>query len=48
MKMPHSIKNTIEITLMASITRVWEWRNDSYWRDALKKKIAALRLIRKL
>ena len=48
MKMPHKIQNTIEITLMTAISRAWEWRKDTYWRDSLKRKIAALRFIRKL
>lgn len=48
MKIPYEIQNTIEVTLMTAISRHWEWRKEKYWRDSLKRKIAALRFMRSL
>ena len=48
MKMPYDIQHTIETSLVASILKTWEWRKEKYWRDSLKRKIAALRFMRSL
>jgi hypothetical protein len=44
--MPFSVYATIEVALRVGIRRAWESRNDPYWRDDIKRSIAALKYIR--
>jgi hypothetical protein len=47
MEIPHKIQTTLEVALRLSIKDSWKFRSDEYWRNWLKREIAALRYIRK-
>ena len=44
--MPYGVYTTIEVALRLSIKKSWEWRDDEYWRNDIKRAIAALKYIR--
>ena len=44
--MPYGVYSTIEVALRLSIKKSWEWRDDEYWRNEIKRAIAALKYIR--
>jgi len=44
--MPYEIYSTIEVALRLSIKKSWQWRDDEYWKNDIKKTIAALKYIR--
>lgn len=44
--MPSQVYITLEINLCGMIHKMWRWRKEDYWRNELKKQIAALRYIR--
>ena len=44
--MPFSVIFTIEVALVSSIGKRWSWRKEEYWRNDIKKSIAALKFIR--
>jgi hypothetical protein len=45
MNIPHEIQYTLEVAMRVAIKKHWQWRNEPYWRDSLKREIAALRYI---
>ena len=44
--MPYHIEVTIEVCLMLTFKKHWQWRSDKYWRKSLREYVAALRYIR--